>query len=320
MKVLNYELIPHFHELREDGRLAVLLVLIMRSNDRNRCYPSVEKIAKDIGWSVPSVIKAKEWLLSVGAIKLVSYHERVDDEKECSKRQHIYQITGYMTINDKKIPYLYMYDMSQERNTKTSEISAGEVSPTLGKLNTSNNLVKEETKEINANALIEANAYPDANAQDVPLPFEPLTVNQNVSNSTEHGDGTITSAIENRDKGGVTPTNKRVSRKAESPDDFRAELARITKIDRKIKFMEINTNGARLYAAGYTTQDLTNFLTWWLSDEWRKKNRPVPGIKDVNTYLMQSKEYFASQVSSEPFTTSESVYGSYTPVNLNELE
>lgn len=187
---------------------------------------------------------------------------------------------------------------------------------------------KEERREENltANAVVPATQSA--------IPFEPLTVNQNVSTSTEHGDGTITSAIGNMRPGGVTVTEESKSQKAEKPKakrkvtsatkrhenlasvEFTAACIEVANVDSKINFGVYRKLGFAVEDAGYTIQDLQNFKRWWYEVAKHKKS---PDIWAIRQDIKEAKEYYDDS-NSEPLTTSESVYGSYTKPNLNDLE
>lgn len=108
MTTLNWDMRDILHELRPDGRLAVLIVLILRSNIRLRCWPSTDLIVSDTGWSVDSVVDARKWLEKHKAVVLVPYSKRVDEEEKLPRRQIIYQLTGVIQINDRVVPYLFL--------------------------------------------------------------------------------------------------------------------------------------------------------------------------------------------------------------------
>ncbi len=105
---LNWQLRNHLHDLRDDGRLAVLTALILHANLRLRCWPSIDLLETETGWSRASVVAAKMWLAKHGAFVLVNYAKRVDEELELPPRQHVYQLTGILLFENEVCEYLYM--------------------------------------------------------------------------------------------------------------------------------------------------------------------------------------------------------------------
>ncbi len=104
----------------DTGRLDVLITLVLHSNVRNRCWPKMELIAKlATGGNLTKATAAKRWLIDHGAIELVAYKHRLDDEQQLPKRQHVYQLTGILKAckegcddcrswNGEDIHYLYI--------------------------------------------------------------------------------------------------------------------------------------------------------------------------------------------------------------------
>ena len=85
----------------------VLMFLILHANGRGRCWISLETIAKNATRSDPGkAVHAKRWLIEHDAIKLVPYEKRVGDEINLPKRQHIFQLTGFIRDGDMIYPYL----------------------------------------------------------------------------------------------------------------------------------------------------------------------------------------------------------------------
>lgn len=118
------DLLPH---LRDNGRLNVLIALLLRLNIRNRCYPSMRLICKDTGYAIATIEAAKEWLLEHKAMELVPYDKRVADECDLPIRQHVYQLTGTIEIDGVKYPYLY-HQTNPNDEVSAIDISVGEIS------------------------------------------------------------------------------------------------------------------------------------------------------------------------------------------------
>ena len=90
----------------------VLSTLAAYSNQRGRCWPSVDTIANQACNDNQNIaIEAKKWLLKHQAIALVPPQKRVGAELDLDPRQHVYQLTGYFISDDGYIyEYSYMND------------------------------------------------------------------------------------------------------------------------------------------------------------------------------------------------------------------
>lgn len=129
-------------ELRPDGRLAVLMALVLHANARNRCWPSTDTLARETGYSVPTVVAAKQWLAEHKAFRLVAYELRAEEEKDLPQRQFIYQLSGVLRLDDGRIErYLYMseeaYKAAVDRirlEDKASEVKPSKTLPGLAKV------------------------------------------------------------------------------------------------------------------------------------------------------------------------------------------
>ncbi len=130
---LNWEMRSHLHSFREGGkgqefRWPVLTVLILHSNQRNRCWPGQDLIAKEIGTNQARVSAAIRWLFEHGAIYNVPYEYRVEDERELPPSKYVYQLTGLMRFDDEVVPYLYQTDEAvKAMMQELSHIGAGNV-------------------------------------------------------------------------------------------------------------------------------------------------------------------------------------------------
>jgi len=145
MTTLHWQMRNYAQELRQDGRLAVLLMLTMHANLRLRCWPSVDLLATETGWALASITAAKKWLIEHNAMILVPFNKRIDEETKLPIRQHVYQLTGVIDIDGKTWPYLYMTPEAKDsvkaildtlpKASKVSptEVSSNEVSPTSAK-------------------------------------------------------------------------------------------------------------------------------------------------------------------------------------------
>jgi len=144
MSTLDFKIMGAMPELSKDHRLNVLMVLILRANKRNRCWPGMRYIAKNAcpgktsesAGNIGMATRAKKWLIEHGAIVLVRPEDRIGAEKKLARNRHIYQLTGVVVIDKKTYPYLYIpgneYVSGDEtiggEDVSGDEISGGEVS------------------------------------------------------------------------------------------------------------------------------------------------------------------------------------------------
>ncbi len=135
MATLAWELRSALPYLREEGRLAVLMALVLHTNIRMRCWPSTHTLTKETGWNSASVTKAKKWLQEHGAFALVPFAKRLDEEEALPRRQHVYQMTGILRIEGRIICYLYLTPEARAAieaavgKVSVSETSPSEISP-----------------------------------------------------------------------------------------------------------------------------------------------------------------------------------------------
>lgn len=95
--MLDFNLKQAMHFLSEKDRWNVLTVLILHTDDFNRCWPSTNTLAyMGAHGNRKRALDAKKWLGEHGAFQLVPYQKRTDEEKKLPQRQHIYQLTGYI--------------------------------------------------------------------------------------------------------------------------------------------------------------------------------------------------------------------------------
>lgn len=139
---LNFDLKDAPPELWEGSHWAVLTMLVLHANVRNRCWPSIDFLVDKLGKSTSTVIAAIKWLRRHGAVTLVPKAERVDREKTLPARQYVYQLTGKLTFGERTICYLYMPSegampaskqgapkVSKAETSTPTKVSETEVSP-----------------------------------------------------------------------------------------------------------------------------------------------------------------------------------------------
>lgn len=90
------------------ARLAVLMQLMFRANQRLRCWPSTKTLCKSTGFNQPAVVEARNWIIAHHAVVLVPYEKRAGDEKKLPVRQSVYQLTGVLKLTGRVVPYLLM--------------------------------------------------------------------------------------------------------------------------------------------------------------------------------------------------------------------
>lgn len=111
MSNINWDIKRFMAAMKKEGGAAafpVLMALWSFSNRRGRCYPGVRLLCKVTGYSGKPVTKALDYLEKAGAYILVPYDKRMEDEAELPVRQHIYELTGTVTVKGKKWNYLYL--------------------------------------------------------------------------------------------------------------------------------------------------------------------------------------------------------------------
>jgi len=95
--LLDYNLKQAMHFLSDKDRWNVLTVLILHTNNRNRCWPSTDTLARQgTHGNRKQAVNAKKWLEEHGAFQLVPYKKRCDEEQNLPQRQHVYELTGYI--------------------------------------------------------------------------------------------------------------------------------------------------------------------------------------------------------------------------------
>lgn len=99
MKAINYDLLNALPSLR-GGPLSVLMALVLRSNVRARCWPDVDTLIEDTGYSRPAVVSSLALLRSRLAFVDVPFSQRAGLETRLHNRRGVYQLTGGMLISD----------------------------------------------------------------------------------------------------------------------------------------------------------------------------------------------------------------------------
>lgn len=108
MSDLNWQLRDYLHELRDDGRLFVLLSIYLHRNIRNRSWPSYDTIQAETGYGREAVSRSIKWLIENLAFARVPYSKRIGEEKLLGRRKNIYQLTGVIVLGDAVRRYMFL--------------------------------------------------------------------------------------------------------------------------------------------------------------------------------------------------------------------
>lgn len=166
MAVLDWQLRTAMKSLRENGRLNVLIALILHANVRNRCWPSLDCLCNDTGYGLEAVNNAKKWLIEHRAIEVVKYAQRVAEEKKLPPRLNVYQLTGYMVVEGSI--YNYLYSPNQSFGSRSIDPSVAETSVAEGK---GSSIFKGgSSKESAASTEARTQSLADDETQDLPKP------------------------------------------------------------------------------------------------------------------------------------------------------
>lgn len=131
---LDYNMKGCMVELTKDCRWNVLTVLILHANIRNRCWVGMDTIAMmATNNNLKKATRAKKWLAQQGAFTLVPFDKRVEKEElSLAPRQHLYQLTGKLTVDG--VEYSYLYHTTPE----VVPIENNEISPNVSTIDNFN--------------------------------------------------------------------------------------------------------------------------------------------------------------------------------------
>lgn len=181
MPVIDYKMRDTLHYLRDNGRLNVLIALILRANIRNRCWPSMSRLCADTGYSISVVNEAKKWLVKHKAIEVVPFKQRAGKECDLPPRQTVYQLTGTLVIDDKTYPYLY----HNEPDVSESEISEAEI--LAAEILESENEVVKVVKSVESGKSVKKKKDTTYVAADAPTSVTPSTTNSKAPEPQSQG-------------------------------------------------------------------------------------------------------------------------------------
>lgn len=101
---------------KKSAALPVYWIYVSRMNNEGVAWPSSAGLAKDTGWNKAACLEGRKHLVSIGALELVEGYIRPEwreltpqarTRKMNVDKTEYYRPTGYVVINDKKIPMLY---------------------------------------------------------------------------------------------------------------------------------------------------------------------------------------------------------------------
>jgi hypothetical protein len=124
----NWQFRQIMRRFRKSARLQVLMLYVLHANKRGRAWPSVKLLCQESGYKSAAVVEAKQWLVATGALEVVEYNQRVDEETNLHQRQAIMQVTGQINIDGVVYDYLYNNEFHNV-NISPSEILPSEISP-----------------------------------------------------------------------------------------------------------------------------------------------------------------------------------------------
>lgn len=108
MPTIDYGLRDIPAEFWKHDHWTVLTFLLLHANIRSRCWPGMRYIAGHIHKSLTYVQDTRDWLIEHSAVRLVSFSERVAEERKLPARQYVYELSGRVVIAESTYPYLYL--------------------------------------------------------------------------------------------------------------------------------------------------------------------------------------------------------------------
>lgn len=125
--------------------------------------------------------------------------------------------------------------------------------------------------------------------------FKGKTIDQKVIDQNGTIDLNDTSTIDQKVNKTIdlNDTHKRnketIKEKDETQKIFFGKLAEICKVDMSLKRGQIARTTKRLRGAGYTVDDLDNFIQWWRVNDFRGKKGEPPTMPQIEEKIYQSK-------------------------------
>jgi phage replication O-like protein O len=118
-----------------------------------------------------------------------------------------------------------------------------------------------------------------------PLPGQVTVTSAGNTTVTKAGNATVTSA--------GTHKRKKETIKENNPEQkiMFGELARICRVDPKLKAGQIGKTAKALLSANYCAADIAGFIGWWNANDWRGKRGSPPTLAQVLDNICQSKNY-----------------------------
>jgi len=102
---------------------------------------------------------------------------------------------------------------------------------------------------------------------------------------TSSPDGTKTSSLD-----GTHKRKKETIKDNSTHQEIFKTLARICKLDMKLKAGQIGKTAKSLAGAGYTAADVDTFAAWWKSNDFRGRKGEPPTLANVTEKILQAKQ------------------------------
>lgn len=318
---LDFDLKNAPTDLWEGCRWAVLTMLIVHANTRNRCWLSVDYLVAKLGKSTSTIVAALKWLREHLAFRLVTTKERSEDEKGLPNRQNIYELTGNLTIGELTLPYLHITKengqpkVSKPKTSKSKgvPVHASETETSETKVSESEVSVSESSKteslSISSKELTKpiSEVIPSPNGEGAPDDAPPagyewrgfqafkhlvkadLKTPKPVFSCGMHYEGTVTSGPHFR---GLTAcpeclvkASPKVPQKGSSEtwtSEVKDALAKLCKLDWTITDHATQMGKTLRSLNGKVTVELLRrFYANWYKCNWRGKRGDAPKPRDV---------------------------------------
>lgn len=152
--------------------LAVFWIYSSRTNYENVAWPALRGLARDTGWSVNTISKARAWLVEHGALEQVKDYVRPDWRKlePAKQKQRVnldkseyYRPTGKIVIDDKEYPLLYIPQSEQSDIESIDDVSPRQTSP-------ASDIVSDDTELDTSTTKHDTKTHSAPNGTDKPSP------------------------------------------------------------------------------------------------------------------------------------------------------
>lgn len=304
---VHWDLRTCLAELRDNGRLNILMALGLRANQRLRAWPTMMTMRKDTGYASQAMNEGKKWLIEVGAIVLVPYEHREGEEKELGPRQHVYQLTGYIHVTGKTFQYLRFATPEAQLSVRYNlmEIIKHHAANANPNFSGKNSIFKILDSEISENERRSLNHIKKliANSQDESSnPSSSSSLRSSSGRDAPTGPSAHISVLDeldhedqfDEDDEGAPPSDDDLDEFLNSPEkentwnNFVTLLAQTAGYDHraleiKRTLGKVQTFASDLWNAGYTVHHLETFA-YYAENDWRWGQRnPVeyPALSEI---------------------------------------